>query len=110
MLPAAADQEQSTEWDPVILGYMISARQKLGEMLLDANEPAQALQAFEAALRAEPIRFWSLYGAGRAAELSGLPRPRRIYALQVGQTASADVEQYPALNAARAFLETVHSG
>jgi tetratricopeptide (TPR) repeat protein len=111
MLRAAADQEESTEWDPVILGYMISARQKLGEMLLDANEPAQALQAFEAALRAEPFRFWSLYGAGRAAELSGKPaKTEAFYALLVGQTASADVEQYPALNAARAFLETVHSG
>jgi tetratricopeptide (TPR) repeat protein len=111
MLRAAADHEESTEWDPVMSGYMISARQNLGEMLLDANEPAQALQAFETALRAEPFRFWSLYGVGRAAELSGKnAKAEAFYALLVGQTASADVEQYPALNAARAFLETVHSG
>src|SRR5262245_23780951 len=111
MLRAAADHEESTEWDPVMSGYMISARQDLGEVLLDANEPAQALQAFEAALRAEPFRFWSLYGAGRAAEQSGdRAKAELFYALLVGQTASADVEQYPALNAARAFLGTVHSG
>ena len=106
MLRAAADHEDSTEWDPVMPGYIVSARQNLGEMLLDANDPAQGLQAFEAALQAEPFRFWSLYGAGRAAELSGKQaKAEAFYALLVGQTASADVEQYLALNAARAFLE-----
>ena len=87
-------------------GHIISARQNLGEMLLDANDPAQALQAFEAALQAEPFRFWSLYGAGRAAELSGeQAKAEAYYAMLVGQTASADVQQYPHLNVARAFLE-----
>jgi Tetratricopeptide repeat len=77
-------------------------------MLLDANDPAQALHAFEAALKAEPFRFWSLYGAGRAAEQSGdRAKAEAFYTLLVGQTASADVEQYPALNAARAFLQKV---
>jgi hypothetical protein len=106
MLRAAANHEESTEWDPVMPGYIISARQNLGEMLLDANDPAQALRAFEAALKAEPFRFWSLYGAGRAAEQSGdRAKAEAFYTLLVGQTASADVEQYPALDAARAFLQ-----
>src|SRR5262249_2108341 len=43
----------------------------LGEMLLDANDPLQAMREFEAALKVEPDRFWSLYGAARAAELAG---------------------------------------
>jgi tetratricopeptide (TPR) repeat protein len=60
VLQAAADHEDSTEWDPVMPGHIISARQNLGEMLLDANDPAEALQAFEAALKTEPCRFWSL--------------------------------------------------
>src|SRR5262249_4560823 len=58
MLRAAADHEDSTEWDPVMPGHIISARQNLGEMLLDANDPTQALQAFEAALKTEPFRLW----------------------------------------------------
>src|SRR5262249_54973937 len=61
MLRAAANSEDATEWDPVMPGRIISAQQLLGEMLLDANEPAQALQAFEAALKVEPGRFLSLY-------------------------------------------------
>jgi len=106
MLRAAADHEDSTEWDPVMPGHIISARQNLGEMLLDANDPAQAFQAFEAALKTEPFRFWSLYGAGRAADLSGNRAKAEAYhAMLVGQTASADVQQYPDLKVARAFLE-----
>ena len=108
MLRAAADREDSTEWDPVMPGRVISARQLLGEMLLDANDPQQALQAFEAALKVEPGRFWSLYGAGRAAELSGnQAKAEAFFARLVGQTASADVELRPALKIARAFLEKI---
>ena len=40
-------------------------------MLLEMNEPAQALQQFEATLQKEPGRFRALYGAARAAQLSG---------------------------------------
>jgi tetratricopeptide (TPR) repeat protein len=106
MLRAAANREDSTEWDPVMPGRLISARQLLGEMLLDANNPRQALQAFEAALKVEPGRFLSLYGAARAAELSGdQAKAEGFYARLVGQTASAEVEQRPALKTARAFLK-----
>src|SRR5499433_431380 len=102
MLRAAANREDSTEWDPVMPGRVISARQLLGEMLLDANYPRQALQEFEAALRVEPGRFLSFYGAARAAELSGdQAKAEGFYARLVGQTASADVEQRPALKIAR---------
>jgi hypothetical protein len=75
-------------------------------MLLDASDPVLALQAFEAALKAEPFRLWSLYGAARAAELSG-DRAKAVayYATLVGQTVSADLQQYPELKAARTFLE-----
>jgi hypothetical protein len=61
---------------------------------------------FEAALKVEPGRFWSLYGAARAAELSGdRAKAEALYASLVTQTASADVEQRPALERARDFLE-----
>src|SRR5262245_57994167 len=106
VLQAAADHEDATEWDPVMPGHLISARQNLGDMLLDANDPAQALQAFEAALKTEPFRFWSLYGAARAAALSGNPaKAEAYYALLVAQTASADLQEYPDLKVVRTFLE-----
>lgn len=106
ILRAVADREDSTEWDPVMPGRIISARQLLGELLLNTNHPLQALQAFERALKVEPGRFWSLYGAARAAELSGdKDKAAAFYAKLVGQTASADVEQRPALKIAESFLD-----
>jgi tetratricopeptide (TPR) repeat protein len=67
-LRAAADREDSIMWDPVMPGHLIAARQLLGELLLDLNDPRQALQEFESALKVEPGRFWSLCGAARSAE------------------------------------------
>jgi hypothetical protein len=42
----------------------------LGEMFLQLDEPAQALEQFEATLRKEPERFRALYGAAHSARLS----------------------------------------
>jgi hypothetical protein len=39
--------------------------------LLEMHKPAQALVQFQATLKEEPRRFRSLYGAARAAQLSG---------------------------------------
>jgi hypothetical protein len=67
----AAELEDGTEKSAVTPGPLAPARELLGEMFLEMNEPAQALEQFEAALKKEPGRFWSLYGAAHAAQLSG---------------------------------------
>jgi tetratricopeptide (TPR) repeat protein len=104
MLRAAADREDSTETDPVLPGHAISARALLGDLLMEMNEPAQALQAFEVALKREPSRFWTLFGAARAAERAGdLAKAKAFYTRLVAQTANADPER-PTLNLAKAFL------
>src|SRR5262245_46850241 len=104
MLRAAADREDTTAWDPVMPGHIVSARQLLGEMLLDANDPLQAMPEFEAALKAEPSRFWSLFGAARTADLAGdSAKAQAFYTRLVTQTAHADPER-PALKVANAFL------
>jgi predicted Zn-dependent protease len=104
MLRAAADREDSTEWDPVMPGHIISARVLLGDLLMEINEPAQALEAFEAALKVEPSRFWTLFGAARAADLAGDPaKAKAFYTRLVTQTAHADTE-HPALKVAKVFL------
>jgi Tfp pilus assembly protein PilF len=40
-------------------------------MMLEMNEPAQALEQFQVTLKNEPGRFRALYGAAHAAQLSG---------------------------------------
>jgi hypothetical protein len=104
MLRAAADREDSTEMDPVTPAHMISARQLLGDLLLDIHEPAQALQAFEAALKKEPGRFWTLYGAARSADGVGdSAKTKAYYTELVAQTEHADSDR-AVLKEARAFL------
>jgi tetratricopeptide (TPR) repeat protein len=104
MLRAAADREDSTETDPVLPGHAISARALLGDLLMEMNEPAQALQAFEVALEREPGRFWTLFGAAGAAERAGdSAKAKGFYTQLVAQTANADPER-PMLKVARAFL------
>ena len=70
-MESAAELEDGTEKSAVTPGPLSPARELLGEMLLQLNEPAQALQQFEATLKKEPRRFRSLYGAAHAAQLSG---------------------------------------
>ncbi len=70
-MKAAAELEEGTEKSAVTPGPLAPARELLGEMLLEMNEPGQALAQFEATLTKEPGRFRTLYGAAHAAQLSG---------------------------------------
>ena len=104
LMRAAADVEDSTEKHPVTPAPVVPARELLGEMLLDLNQPAQALVEFEASAAREPGRFNGLYGAARAAELSGdAAKAKALYAKVVALCDKADSER-PELKHARAAL------
>ncbi len=70
-MQSAAEMEDRTEKSVITPGPLSPARELHGEMLLAMNEPLKALEQFEASLKKEPGRFNSLYGAARAAQLSG---------------------------------------
>jgi 1,2-phenylacetyl-CoA epoxidase PaaB subunit len=70
-MKSAAAMEDGTEKSAVTPGPLAPARELLGEMLLEMNEPAAALELFEATLNKEPGRFRALNGAAQAALLSG---------------------------------------
>jgi tetratricopeptide (TPR) repeat protein len=78
-LQSAAELEDGTEKSAVTPGPLAPARELLGEMLLATNQPAPALEQFEATLKKEPGRFRALYGAGKAAQLAGRPEVSRRY-------------------------------
>ena len=78
-LTAAAALEDTTEKSAITPGPVAPAHELLGEMLLDAKQPANALKEFEAGLKKEPNRFRSVYGAGRAAESAGDRAKSRTY-------------------------------
>jgi hypothetical protein len=101
---AAADAEDRTEKAAITPGPIAPARELLGEMLLHMNEPAQALDAFEAALVKEPGRFRAEYGAAKAARLSGNDAlARQHYGRLLQVCARADDPARPELSEARTF-------
>jgi hypothetical protein len=67
----AATMEDGTEKSVITPGPLSPERELLGEMLLEMHKPGKALVQFQATLKKEPRRFRSLYGAARAAQLSG---------------------------------------
>jgi hypothetical protein len=70
-METAAELEDGTEKSAITPGPLFPARELLGAMFLEINEPAKALVQFEATLRKEPRRFRALYGAAHAAQLIG---------------------------------------
>lgn len=68
---SAVTLEATTEKRPVTPGPIMPARELLGELLIELHQPQQALQEFATSLQDSPNRFNGLFGAARAAELSG---------------------------------------
>jgi hypothetical protein len=105
MMRSAADREDKTEKAAVTPGPLAPARELLGEMLLDASQPAEALKAFEATAAKEPNRFRGVYGAAQAAALTGdRAKAAQYYKQLVAIAAKADAPPRPALAAARKYL------
>lgn len=101
----AAELEDGTEKSVVTPGPLSPARELLGAMLLEMNEPARALDQFEATLRKEPRRFHALYGAAHAAQLIGKREVARGYFRQLLEVcAKADQPGRVELRAARDAL------
>jgi tetratricopeptide (TPR) repeat protein len=66
---AAADLEDKAEKHPVTPGPVLPARELLGDLLMELDQPAAARVEFERVLQVSPNRFNAIYGAGRSAEL-----------------------------------------
>ena len=104
LMRSAADLEDHNEKHIVTPGRVLPARELLGDMLLEAGQPAQALREYEASQAREPNRFRGYWGAARAAEAAG---DRRIasdyYRKLLALAKDADTER-PEITRARAFL------
>lgn len=79
----AAEMEDKTEKHPVTPGEVIPARELLGNMYLELNNAAKALEAFELDLAKRPNRFNGLYGAALSAKQSGNTQKTKNYFQQL---------------------------
>ncbi len=67
---SSADEEDAIEKLPVTPGPIIPAREQLGSLFLEQNQPDSALKEFQTALKDFPGRYGATQGAARAAKLS----------------------------------------
>lgn len=104
ILRAAADREDKTEKHPVTPGPVIPARELLGDLLIELGQPAVALKEYEASQKVEPNRFRNVYGAARAAELSGDGAKARQYYAQLMKLAAKASGERVELQHARSLL------
>jgi len=104
LLRAAAELEDKTDKHPVTPGVVLPARELLGDLLMELDRPGHALREFEATLSNSPRRFNAMYGAARAAELSGdRKKAREHYAKLIELCADTDFPRLELQNA-KAFL------
>ena len=80
------------------------ARELLGEMLFELREPAQALTAFELSAQREPNRYHGLYGAARAAQLSGDTAKAKLYYERFLALAAKADSTRPEIGQAKAYV------
>lgn len=104
LMQQSADLEDKTEKHPVTPGEVLPAREMLADMWFALQQPAKALETYEADMKRHPNRFNALYGAGLAAEKSGNVQKAETYYSKLSQIAGSTANR-PELNAARGFLK-----
>jgi len=105
LMTAAADMEDATEKHPVTPGEIIPARELLGDLLLEMNRPALALEAYKSVLKTHPNRLNGLYGAGVAAQKSGNKEEAIAHFKKLATTTTPNSTRQEVQNA-RSFLNS----
>ncbi len=98
LMREAAALEASTPKHAVTPGPTLPASELLGDLLMEQQQPAQALAAYKSSMELYPLRFNSLLGAARAADASGDVAAARTFYLELlrvadGSTRRAVVKQ-----------------
>ncbi|HTS12127.1 MAG TPA: hypothetical protein VMH00_08430 [Candidatus Limnocylindrales bacterium] len=99
LMRTAADRDDAAGVDST----SIPAREMLGDMLLEAKSPADALEAYRVALKESPNRFDSLWGAAQAATAAGDSSAAKDYYSQLIQISGSGADR-PELQEARGYL------
>ncbi len=104
LMRSAADLEDTSEKSPVTPGAVLPARELLGDLLVELRRPGEALHQYEVSLQAAPNRFNGLYGAARAARLSGDREKAKMYVGKLVELARQADGDRPELKEAKTLL------
>jgi hypothetical protein len=104
LMRTAADLEDASEKHVAMENRLWPMRELLGDLLLAANQPAAAVKEYETSLRWARNRYRGLYGAAKAAQLSGnAEKARGYYGALVALCSNAETER-PELTEAKKYL------
>jgi tetratricopeptide (TPR) repeat protein len=101
-LREAAELEVETPKHAVTPAPTLPAYELLGDLLLEQEQPAEALVAYRRSLELYPGRFHSLLGAARSARAVGDASLARVFYQQLIEVAGAGT-RVQEINEARAF-------
>jgi len=101
---AAADLEDNSEKHIAMENRLYPMRELLGDLLLEQQQPAQALNEYETSFQSTPNRLRGLYGAAKAAEAAKQQdKATTYYRRLVELTKDADTDRVE-IREAKAFL------
>jgi cytochrome c-type biogenesis protein CcmH/NrfG len=81
LMRSAAALEGTVEKDPTTPGALLPPYEALGDLLMDLDRPAEALEAYRAADEIWPGRYNTLLGAARAPRRHTCVRSRPAFPL-----------------------------
>jgi tetratricopeptide (TPR) repeat protein len=105
LIRSAAELDRTVQKHPVSPGALYPPFEALGDLLLEAGRPADALAAYRTSLEAWPRRFRTLLGAARAAREAGDLAGAASYYDELLEVAGADGGGRPGLEEAREFAQ-----
>jgi len=109
LMTTAAEMENQTSKHPVTPGEILPADELLGDLLLMANKPTEALVAYELNLERRPNRFNGIYGAASAAKQIGNNEKAVLYYKQLLDLTKNSNSIRPEIAEAKAFVDKYSS-
>ncbi len=100
VLRPIADKEDALGDEP----QGIPTREMIGEMLMEAKRPQQALAEYQTDLKFNPNRFNGLYGAAQAAEQAGKHNDANAYYAMLLKVCDGSTSSRPELSRAKQLL------
>jgi hypothetical protein len=104
LMKAIVAKEGAGKAEPLDYPLVLPAREQLGDLLLEQKRSAEALAAYKADLEESPNRFNGIYGAARAAQLSGNKAAAKKYFAALAKLGDHADSNLRPIEEARAFL------